>query len=529
MEFISKCDLLKNTEGFEGMTLEAYKSLQQKPKGEDLFELVTPDSDTESESALEGSMCSKCDTSGLNNKHTYDTTYLKKTKSYFNVESHENGADNSFSDKSFNNFMKATSADADTEPNSCAKMMRRDSDKLEMIDGCDNCKCNITKTSPKKGSTFSPVVINGYHPEERPLEQKNEEFGIHSCVEIHTCNSRTPQEIKTEGSSAKKPLRLNCDDYSNFHELSSIYENTEEELCTPDREFKINLKTLHDYKKIRKERESQQFYTCKNKFHKKSSFIQRMNVDICERNIRDYEIRRMSKSRPTSQKERKISKKRANSISKRLMKGRECSLERRIRNSQSFKELNHPVQLKPSKDKISKNIFKSKRKSVLKDYVVPQKTTKVKKMKIKKRNLPKQKDFISINKMQSSQKPQQKQQKLKEKKLLHKKMFLKQLKLQALKLEHEIKTESLELKSCTPETSIMTQKAQKGRKYSRFEHSPKPQRRSRLKHRNSIVSSKSNTSSFVTTATKVGKSSTISDLQSISSHRYSQGLFSIPN
>lgn len=102
-----------------------------------------------------------------------------------------------------------------------------------------------------------------YNPHEESQQYKNEEYVVHSWGETNTRHSRTPQEIKSEESSARKPLRLNCDDYSNFHELSSIYENTEEELWTPDREFKINYETLHDYKKIRKERESKQFYTCK--------------------------------------------------------------------------------------------------------------------------------------------------------------------------------------------------------------------------------------------------------------------------
>lgn len=46
-------------------------------------------------------------------------------------------------------------------------------------------------------------------------------------------------------SCSKCTLKIPTEEANNFNELSSIYENTEEELCTPDRNPHIDYSSKH--------------------------------------------------------------------------------------------------------------------------------------------------------------------------------------------------------------------------------------------------------------------------------------------
>lgn len=136
-------------------------------------------------------------------------------------------------------------------------------------------------------------------------------------------------------------LKLNTEEWANLNELSSIYENTEEELWTPERELKLDYSVFQDYQNKRKNRENENFHSVAVNMRKKADFYTRMDYDVKERNIRDYEIREMSKrKRVHFHNERKLSLKKAESLSKRLHSNRGSSVERWIKNSKSLRTLN---------------------------------------------------------------------------------------------------------------------------------------------------------------------------------------------
>lgn len=170
-------------------------------------------------------------------------------------------------------------------------------------------------------------------------ELKN--LGILTETEQYEPGVRSPQEYKVEEYEPKSNLKLNTEDCTNFNELSSIYENTEEELWTPDRDLKIDYSAFQDYKKLRKNRENGNFHSVAVTLNQKADFYERMDYDVKERNIRDYEIRRFSKKRINpSPSDRRLSHKKAESLTKRLHSNRESSVERRLKNSKSLRILN---------------------------------------------------------------------------------------------------------------------------------------------------------------------------------------------
>lgn len=249
--------------------------------------------------------------------------------------------------------------------------------------------------------------------------------------------------------------------------------------------------------RARKDRDNKRFHTLKSNLN----------------NHPEFYSKKPGKKRNSQQ--RKISKKRADSISQRLLKSRECSLERKMKNSKSFKENKEQAQAKQNLNEISKNIFKNKRKSLLKDYKLPVNTTKQKNLKPTRKIVSRHKEYISGKKILGSHKPLMNKQKTKQKKLLHKKMLLEKLKLQALKLESEIRNEALELKSMSPEICAVTSKAQRRKLSPEFVQSRHLRTGSMLSHRNSVISKGRGASSFIGRTSKMTRSSTMSSLQFI--------------
>ncbi|CAI2386855.1 unnamed protein product [Moneuplotes crassus] len=472
--------------------------VQLKPKGEDEFDLAIPEPDSETE--LEASLCSNCDISEVSQKRSTDTTCAsRRNKSFAGTKG--NGDNEALLYKndterglhcSLRNAVKTTT----TESVCCCseRMKRRHS---SIVEGEDYAQLKALEKSLEDFDTFSPVVLHGNHPEEGLISSRYDESDEPDSAEIHNYPSQTPPKKTPDRSPSKMHMKLNYEDNNGFHELSSIYEKTEEELCTPDCEFKLNYSNLQDYKKARKERDNKRFHTLKSNLN----------------NHPEFYSKKPGKKRNSQQ--RKISKKRADCISQRLYKSRECSLERKLKNSKSFKEINEQSQAKQSLDSISKNIFKNKRKSLVKDYKLPVYTTKQRNPKPKRKSVSKQKEYLSGNKILSSHKPLKNKQKAKQKKLIHKKMLLEKLKLQALKLESEIRNEALELKSMSPEINAVSSKAQRYKLSPEFAKSRHLRTGSMLNLRNSVISKGRGTSSFVRRTSKMTRSSTISSLQFI--------------
>ena len=89
--------------------------------------------------------------------------------------------------------------------------------------------------------------------------------------------------------------RYLSNEFSNLNDLSSICEHTEEELCTPDRDFNNHHSVINTF--------GRHFSHLANTYRTNmsqiktietpQSFYERIDMDIKERNIRQYEFKQM--------------------------------------------------------------------------------------------------------------------------------------------------------------------------------------------------------------------------------------------
>ena len=113
---------------------------------------------------------------------------------------------------------------------------------------------------------------------------------------------------------------------NHFNELSSIYENTEEELCTPDRELKIDYSAFGDYKKHRKNRLNPNFRSVTQSNGSNPNFYERMDNDVKYRSTRDKEIKHMFSKRFNNDSNSNRFTKNAETTTKRLFLGRKSNI-----------------------------------------------------------------------------------------------------------------------------------------------------------------------------------------------------------
>jgi hypothetical protein len=155
-----------------------------------------------------------------------------------------------------------------------------------------------------------------------------EQLGSHTYIpELDPSKMRdyTMEDIFESRKNDRKGCQEEC---TNFNELSSIYENTEEEMCTPERNYKIDYCTLDKpkQKKIQKDN----YGTNRSNSKNTKNFFKRMQNDVKERNEREHDFREMFRGpiKPALH-ERKISKKRTKSIIDRLHTlAKPCSMDR---------------------------------------------------------------------------------------------------------------------------------------------------------------------------------------------------------
>lgn len=82
-----------------------------------------------------------------------------------------------------------------------------------------------------QNAQLEELSLQNYQTERRKTEN----------LQIRDCSIEDFQNVR----KSHKTLNDEC---TNFNELSSIYENTEEEMCTPDRELKFEYSTFNEYK-----------------------------------------------------------------------------------------------------------------------------------------------------------------------------------------------------------------------------------------------------------------------------------------
>jgi hypothetical protein len=131
---------------------------------------------------------------------------------------------------------------------------------------------------------------------------------------------------------------------NHINELSSIYENTEEELCTPDRDMKIDYSAFGDYKKHRKNRLNKNFRSAIQPNGSNPNFYERMDNDVKDRSTRDKEIKHMFSKRFNYDSNININSskftKNAGTITKRLFLDRKSNMTKRLSTSKSIRSLN---------------------------------------------------------------------------------------------------------------------------------------------------------------------------------------------
>lgn len=245
---------------------------------------------------------------------------------------------------------------------------------------------------------------------------------------------------------------------SEFTELSSIYENTEEEMCTPDRELKFDYSSFNDYKKIRVNRLDSKFNSVTGaKAGTLPNFFERMDTDVRERNLRDYEFKEIFK-KPILYPpyDKKLTKKSTKSIVERLHTTSKNKGSSRLGTSQSVKSLNSSS----SQTSILGALFSSSKKKKLQKHrlSVVSLSTKPKLITPVKEKITSQERKANFLKKLL---PVKSTVKKKEKQLIEKVKKLQKLKAQAELLEKEIQLIKMDTEQLDTEIIQSTKSSKK--------------------------------------------------------------------
>ena len=156
----------------------------------------------------------------------------------------------------------------------------------------------------------------------------------------------------------RKSHKTLMDEGTNLNELSSIYENTEEEMWTPDRDLKIDYSSFKYYKHGLNGAKLSFKDSTTSKPKNYPDFFQRMNQDVVSRKVRNSELQEMfSKPHVYPAPNKKLSTKYASQVVDRLHSNEKPKIKRRILPGDCVKSLSSS---KSEKSLISSKCFSYK-------------------------------------------------------------------------------------------------------------------------------------------------------------------------